>query len=96
MVNPQSVPKVQGALRFGILGAANIGPMALIDPAKTHPDVVILAVAARNKARADAYAKKHGINKVHTSYEGKLCACCTLDFHRRLIQVNSFRLVERP
>jgi predicted dehydrogenase len=45
--------------------------MALIGPAKSHPDVVVQAVAARDKSRAEAYAKKHGIPQVLDSYQGR-------------------------
>ena len=61
-------------IKFGILGAAKIAPAALISPAKTHPEVVVHAVAARDKQRATAYAKKHGIPTVYggpTSYQGR-------------------------
>ena len=52
-------------LRFGILGAAGIAPLALIYPVKNHPDAVVKAVAARDQRRADAFAKKHGIPKAY-------------------------------
>ena len=52
-------------LRFGILGAAGIAPIALIYPVKNHPDAVVEAVAARDQGRADAFAKKHGIPKAY-------------------------------
>ncbi|KAI0306107.1 NAD-P-binding protein [Multifurca ochricompacta] len=52
-------------LRFGILGAANIAPIALILPVKNHSDAVVKAVAARDQGRADAFAKKHGIPKAY-------------------------------
>jgi hypothetical protein len=52
-------------LRFGILGAAGIAPIALIYPVKNHPDAVVKAVAARDQGRADAFAKKHGIPKAY-------------------------------
>jgi predicted dehydrogenase len=52
-------------LRFGILGAARIAPIALILPVKNHPDAVVAAVAARDQGRADAFAKKHGISKAY-------------------------------
>ncbi|KAF8262004.1 NAD(P)-binding protein [Lactarius quietus] len=52
-------------LRFGILGAARIAPIALILPVKSHPDAVVTAVAARDQGRADAFAKKHGISKAY-------------------------------
>ncbi|KAF5383625.1 hypothetical protein D9615_003556 [Tricholomella constricta] len=58
--SPDSKP-----LKFGILGAAAIAPIALISPAKNHPETVVYAVAARDKARAAAFAKKYGIEKVY-------------------------------
>jgi len=61
--------KKSNTLRIGILGAANIAPMALITPASNMDDVTIVAVAARDKAKATKFAKKHGIPTVHTSYE---------------------------
>ncbi|KAJ7781863.1 NAD(P)-binding protein [Mycena maculata] len=51
-------------IKFGILGAAAIAPSALIDPAKSHPEAVVYAVAARSHDRAAAFAKKHNIEKV--------------------------------
>ncbi|KAF7327715.1 hypothetical protein MKEN_00351000 [Mycena kentingensis (nom. inval.)] len=59
-------------LKFGILGAANIAPEALIKPAKSHPEVVVYGIAARSKDRATAYAKTHGIEKVYASYQEML------------------------
>ncbi|PCH39026.1 NAD(P)-binding protein [Wolfiporia cocos MD-104 SS10] len=65
--SPPAVPaKEPNALRFGILGAARIGPNALIIPAKSHPDVVVYAVASRDHAKAEAYAKEHSIEKIHS------------------------------
>lgn len=52
-------------LKFGILGAAKIAPSALITPAKSHPEVVIYAVAARDLGKAQKFAKDHGIEKVY-------------------------------
>ena len=56
-------------LRIGILGAARIAPLALIKPAKGNVEVVVAAVAARDAARAQAFAAKHGIARVDESYE---------------------------
>jgi len=56
-------------LRIGILGAARIAPMALIRPARAVPEVRVAAVAARDAARARAFAGKHGVPKVHVSYD---------------------------
>ena len=44
--------------------------MAFIIPAKTHPDVIVAAIAARDQKKAEAYAKKYGIPVVHKSYQG--------------------------
>lgn len=59
-------------LRIGILGAARIAPMALVRPARQVPGVVISAVAARDVSRAGKFAIKHGIQKVHDSYDDLL------------------------
>ena len=56
-------------LRIGILGAARIAPSALIKPAKVNTEVVVAAVAARDASRAQAFAAKHAIARVHESYE---------------------------
>ena len=56
-------------MQIGVLGAARIAPTALIKPAKTNADVVVAAVAARDVSRARAFAAKHGISRVHDSYE---------------------------
>ncbi|GAB3821089.1 Gfo/Idh/MocA family oxidoreductase [Tessaracoccus terricola] len=59
-------------LRIGILGAAGITPPALIEPAAGNPDVRLVAVAARERARADAFAEEHGIERAVDSYEALL------------------------
>jgi predicted dehydrogenase len=56
-------------LRFGILGAARIAPAALIGPARGDPRVEVVAVAARDAARAAAFAQAHGVARSHASYE---------------------------
>ena len=45
--------------------------MALIAPAKSHPEVIIQAVAARDRAKAKKFAKSNDIPEVSGSYEGK-------------------------
>ncbi|KAL4937377.1 hypothetical protein BDV06DRAFT_203118 [Aspergillus oleicola] len=70
--SPPLVPKSGNALKFGILGAANIATTVLIKPARFHPEVIVQAVAARDKQRAVTYAKKYGIPQVHDSYEAIL------------------------
>ncbi|KAL8947244.1 MAG: hypothetical protein Q9222_006458, partial [Ikaeria aurantiellina] len=57
---------------MGLLGASKIAPFAVIIPAKSHPDLIIAAVAARDPARAKAYATKHSIPNVHSTYQSLL------------------------
>ena len=59
-------------LRIGILGAARIAPMALVRPARDAPEAAIVAVAARDPARAERFARKHGIPRVVASYDALL------------------------
>lgn len=58
-----------GTLRIGTLGAARITPNALIKPARRLSSVEVVAVAARDQSRAEAFALKHGIGRVLDSYE---------------------------
>jgi predicted dehydrogenase len=69
---------VSGQVRIGILGAARIAPPALVNPAKKNDEVVVAAVAARDVSRAQAFAAKHGIPRVHDDYD-KLIADPNLD-----------------
>jgi len=59
-------------LRIGILGAAAIAPSALIRPAELVEGVKVVAIAARDQKRAQEFAKKHKIPRVHKSYEDLL------------------------
>lgn len=59
-------------LRLGALGAARITPSALIGPARRSVRATVVAVAARDRARADAFARRHHIPRVHDSYEALL------------------------
>lgn len=54
-------------LRIGILGAARISGASLIGPARATGHRVV-AVAARDRARAEAYAAEHGVERVAGSY----------------------------
>jgi predicted dehydrogenase len=60
-------------LRIGILGAARIVPAALLRPARELPEVEVAAVAARDPKRARAFARKHGVARVHPDYDSLLC-----------------------
>jgi predicted dehydrogenase len=55
-------------LKFGILGAARIAPEALIKPAQKSADAEVVAIAARDTARAREFAATHNIPRVHASY----------------------------
>ncbi|KAF8551684.1 NAD(P)-binding protein [Imleria badia] len=63
-------PSNSTPLKFGILGAARIAPPALITPAKSHPEVEVYAVAARDLNRAEKFAKKYGIKKWYGGQNG--------------------------
>jgi predicted dehydrogenase len=63
---------VSEKIRIGILGAAGIAPEAVIEPARSVNEVEIVAVAARNRARAVEFAAEYGIPNVHDSYEALL------------------------
>jgi predicted dehydrogenase len=56
-------------LRIGCLGAARIAPLALVRPARDVAGAEVTAVAARSRDRAQAFATKHGIGRVHASYQ---------------------------
>ncbi|HET6710056.1 Gfo/Idh/MocA family oxidoreductase [Amycolatopsis sp.] len=60
------------SLRIGILGAARIAPAALVKPAASVPPVSVAAVAARSAERAQAFASRHSVPRVHPSYEALL------------------------
>jgi hypothetical protein len=70
--NPPPTPVLSDSslIRFGILGAALVVPAVLISPVKSHPEVVVYAVAARNERKAVAFGKKHEIPKVYTGSNG--------------------------
>ena len=55
-------------LRIGILGAARIAPNAIIHPARHHPAVTAIAVAARDATKAQTFAHHYQVPRVHTSY----------------------------
>ena len=56
-------------LRIGTLGAAGITPAALMEPAKENDDVTVVAVAARDRDRAEQFAERHDIQYVYDHYD---------------------------
>ena len=61
-------------MRIGMLGAAWIGPMGLVEPAKEVDGVEVTGLAARDPERARAYADEHGIPMVFDSYQDLLAS----------------------
>src|SRR3954463_7101819 len=56
------------SVRLGVLGAARIAPAAVVKPARNSTEAEVVAIAARDRSRADAFAAKHGIPRVLESY----------------------------
>jgi len=56
-------------LRIGILGASRIADDAIVGPAQVLGHELV-AVAARDRARAEAFAASRGVAKVHDNYAG--------------------------
>uniref|UniRef100_A0A6B2L834 D-xylose 1-dehydrogenase (NADP(+), D-xylono-1,5-lactone-forming) n=1 Tax=Arcella intermedia TaxID=1963864 RepID=A0A6B2L834_9EUKA len=61
--------KCAGRARIGVLGAANIAKTALVDPMAFEPNGEIVAIAARDPAKALQWAKENHIPQVYDSYE---------------------------
>jgi predicted dehydrogenase len=54
-------------LRIGVLGAARIAELAIVGPARTTGDRLV-AVAARDRSRAEAFAERYGVERALPSY----------------------------
>ena len=54
-------------LRIGVLGAARISELSIVGPAAAT-GTRLVAVAARDRGRAEAFARTHGVERVHDSY----------------------------
>lgn len=63
------LPKNADPIRIGILGAADFTPIGLFDPVRTHPDVIVTAIGARNLERAQQQAKQYGVPRAFGSYQ---------------------------
>ncbi len=59
-------------LRIGILGAARIAGMALVQPARTVEDACAFGIAARQPARAGGFQVRHGLVRAYPDYESML------------------------
>jgi predicted dehydrogenase len=60
------------AVRIGVLGAARIAPAAVIGPARRSAEAEVVAVGARDRERAAAFAAKHRIPRVAGDYAALL------------------------
>jgi len=65
-------------VRLGIIGAANITDKAVIEPAKAIDEVELVGIAARDPARAEALARRTGMERVYPTY-ADLIADTSLD-----------------
>ncbi|HSJ97142.1 MAG TPA: Gfo/Idh/MocA family oxidoreductase [Myxococcota bacterium] len=65
-------PAAATPLRIGVLGAARIAPMALLRPARRIAEVEVVALAARDPAKARRFAARHGVPRVLDSYQALL------------------------
>ncbi len=61
-------PSSTDGLRIGVLGAARIATDGIVDPARTLGHRIV-AVAARDRGRAEAFAADHGVERVHDTYQ---------------------------
>ncbi len=55
-------------LRIGVLGAARISDLAIVQPAH-ELGARLVSVAARDRSRAEAFASRHGFEKVLDNYQ---------------------------
>lgn len=58
-----------GLVNWGILGTANIARWATIPGMKKAKGCRMLAIAGRNKAKADAFAETYGFERAYGSYD---------------------------
>jgi predicted dehydrogenase len=59
-------------LRIAILGAARIAPWAIVRPARRLPQVRVVAVAARERSRAEAFARRYRVERAYAGYQAAL------------------------
>jgi predicted dehydrogenase len=66
-------PTPSEPLRVGVLGAARIAELAIVKPARAT-GTRLVAIAARDQARASAFATEHGVEQVLASYADVVAA----------------------
>jgi xylose dehydrogenase (NAD/NADP) len=60
---------VSGTLRVGVLGAAWIADRAMLPALNKAGNAVPVAIASRDASRAREMARRHGVDRVHDSYQ---------------------------
>lgn len=63
---------MEDAIRWGVLGVANIARRAVIPAIQRSGNGRLAAIASRGRARADAAAREFGFARAHGSYEALL------------------------
>ena len=71
-MNEDGETRVTDRLRWGVLSTANIGRAAVNPAIQASSNGVLDAVASLDTARAQAFAREHGIPRWHGSYEALL------------------------
>ena len=67
-LHAERMPQRNGmSLRIGVLGASRIADLAIVGPAQQLGHRLV-AVAARDRGRAELFAEKHGVERVLGSY----------------------------
>ncbi|MBO9711726.1 Gfo/Idh/MocA family oxidoreductase [Sphingomonas sp.] len=91
-----------------MIGASRIAVSAILEPARALPGIDVRAIAARDPARAGAFARKHAIENVHASYDAliddpqvDLVYIATPPSHHAEVAIRALRagksvLVEKP
>ncbi|MDP0398672.1 Gfo/Idh/MocA family protein [Tsukamurella strandjordii] len=67
-VRIDGTPLPGGPLRIGVLGAARIAADAIVGPAHALGHRLV-AIAARERDRAEAVATEHGVERIHGDYQ---------------------------
>lgn len=94
-------------LRLGLLSTARIN-RRILGPARESELVEVVAVASRDRARAESYAREHGIGRSHGSYEELLADAAVdavyvalpnalhVEWSRRAVEAGKHVLCEKP
>lgn len=59
-------------VRWGVLGVAKIANEKVLPPLKSSASVTVVAIASRDRARAESAARTHGIAKAYDNYDALL------------------------